>query len=222
MPDVIFNGPAGRIEGRFHPGQSKSSPIALLLHPDPKEGGNMNNKVVYALYRSFVERGFAALRINFRGVGRSEGTYDNGEGELSDAAAALDWLQSTYPLASNFWVGGFSFGAWIAMQLLMRRPELEGFVVASPPSNRYDFNFLAPCPVSGQIIQGTQDTVVPQPAVDALVAKLRNQRGIKIDYQVLNNAGHFFENEIPDIARCASTYLRQRFPQTEPKLVRAS
>ncbi|MDP3371913.1 MAG: alpha/beta hydrolase [Candidatus Paracaedibacteraceae bacterium] len=217
MPDVIFNGPAGRIEGRFHPGQSKTAPIALLLHPDPKEGGSMNNKIVYALYRSFVERGFGALRINFRGVGRSEGAYDNGEGELSDAAAALDWLQSTYPLASHFWVGGFSFGAWIAMQLLMRRPELEGFVVVSPPANRYDFNFLAPCPVSGQIIQGTQDTIVPQPAVDALVTKLRNQRGIKIDYQVVENASHFFENEIPDIARLASTYLRQRFPMTEQR-----
>lgn len=221
MPDVIFNGPAGRIEGHFHPGQTKSSPIALLLHPDPKSGGNMNNKIVYALYRAFVDKGFGALRINFRGVGRSEGSFDNGEGELSDAASALDWLQTTYPLADNFWVGGFSFGAWISMQLLMRRPELEGFIVVSPPANKYDFNFLAPCPVSGQIIQGTQDTIVPQPAVDALVTKLRNQRGIKIDYQLLNGADHFFENRIPDIAKCASAYIKHRFTQTPQRFTQA-
>ena len=92
MPDVIFNGPAGRIEGRYHPGQTKTSPIALLLHPDPKANGTMNNKIVYALYRSFIDLGFGALRFNFRGVGRSEGSHDNGEGELSDASLPfLDW-----------------------------------------------------------------------------------------------------------------------------------
>ena len=99
------------------------------------------------------------------------------------------------------------------MQLLMRRPELEGFIAVSPPANRCDFNFLAPCPVSGQIIQGTQDTIVPQPAVDTLVAKLRSQRGVKIDYQLIEGADHFFTDSIPDIAKCASTYLKQRFPK---------
>ena len=108
MPDVIFNGPAGRIEGRFNPGPTKTAPIALILHPDPKNGGTMNNKIVHSLYRSFSDLDFATFRFNFRGVGRSEGSHDNGEGELSDAAAALDWLQSTYPQASHFWVAGFS------------------------------------------------------------------------------------------------------------------
>lgn len=210
MPEVIFNGSAGRIEGRYQPSNDKDAPIALILHPHPKHGGTMNNKVVYALYRSFVEQGFSTLRFNFRGVGRSEGSYDNGEGELSDAASALDWLQSTNPNVNRFWVAGFSFGAWIAMQLLMRRPELEGFISVSPPANMYDFNFLAPCPVSGQIIHGNDDAIVPVASIAALVEKLRNQKGIKIDYQLVNNSDHFFTDQIPTLCHHVENYLNFR------------
>ena len=165
MPEVVFNGPAGRIEGRYHDTQKPNAPIALVFHPHPQYGGTMNNRVVYALYRCFVDRGFNTLRFNFRGVGRSQGAYDNGEGELNDAAAALDWLQEMNPEASAYWVGGFSFGAMIAMQLLMRRPELEGFIAVSPPADQHDFSFLAPCPSSGLIIQGEKDDVVPHQVV---------------------------------------------------------
>src|SRR3546814_4642368 len=125
----------------------------------------MNNKVVYYLYHSFVQRGFSVLRFNFRGVGRSQCEFDNGIGELSDAAAALDWIQTYNRDAQSCWVAGFSFGAWIAMQLLMRRPEIEGFISVSPPANMFDFSFLAPCPSSGLILQGTADTVVTEPSV---------------------------------------------------------
>lgn len=210
MPEVIFNGSAGRIEGRYQPSNDKDAPIALILHPHPKHGGTMNNKVVYALYRSFVEQGFSTLRFNFRGVGRSEGSYDNGEGELSDAASALDWLQSTNPNVNRFWVAGFSFGAWIAMQLLMRRPELEGFISVSPPANMYDFNFLAPCPVSGQIIHGSDDAIVPVASISTLVEKLRNQKGIKIDYQLVNSSDHFFTDQIPTLCHHVENYLNFR------------
>jgi alpha/beta superfamily hydrolase len=107
-----------------------------------------------------VRRGFSTLRFNFRGVGRSQGSFDRGEGELSDAASALDWLQTYNPNAQFCWIAGFSFGAWIGMQLLMRRPEIESFIAVSPPANIYDFTFLAPCPSSGLVLQGDQDTVV--------------------------------------------------------------
>jgi alpha/beta superfamily hydrolase len=118
MPEVIMNGPEGRLEGRYQPGNSPNAPIALMLHPHPQHGGTMNNKVIYALFQSFQKQGFAVLRFNFRGVGRSQGKFDRGEGELSDAAAALDWLQTINPNASQCWIAGFSFGAWISMQLL--------------------------------------------------------------------------------------------------------
>ena len=120
----------------------------------------MNNKIVQLLYKDFVRRGFATLRFNFRGVGKSQGTFDNGIGELSDAASALDWVQQIHPEAETTWVAGVSFGAWIGMQLLMRRPEIRGFISIAPPANMYDFSFLAPCPSSGIIIQGEADEVV--------------------------------------------------------------
>ena len=82
----------------------------------------MNNKVVYDLFHMFVRRGFSVLRFNFRGVGRSQESFDHGQGELRDAAAALDWMQQYNPNSNSCWVAGFSFGAWIGMQLLMRRP----------------------------------------------------------------------------------------------------
>src|SRR5471030_900435 len=150
-----------------------------MLHPHPQHGGTMNNKVTYALYHAFAERGFSVLRFNFRGVGRSQGKFDRGEGELSDAASALDWLQTYNPNATACWIAGFSFGAWIGMQLLMRRPEITGFISVAPPASMYDFAFLAPCPASGLIVHGTKDSVVPEPDVQKLVDRLTAQKGIK-------------------------------------------
>ena len=87
MPEVIFNGPEGRLEGRYQPGKEPNAPIAIVLHPHPQFGGTMNNQIVYNLFYMFAERGFAVLRFNSRGVGRSQGMFDHGIGELSDAAA---------------------------------------------------------------------------------------------------------------------------------------
>ena len=169
MPEVIFPGPEGRLEGRFSPGPRPRAPVALILHPHPQGGGTMNNGIVLALYKTFVRRGFATLRFNFRGVGKSQSVFDNGVGELSDAASALDWVQSIHPEAETTWIAGFSFGAWIGMQLLMRRPEARGFISIAPPANMYDFSFLAPCPSSGIIIQGEGDEVVLPLATQKLV-----------------------------------------------------
>ena len=154
MPEVIFPGPEGRLEGRYSPGPRPRAPVAMILHPHSQGGGTMNDRIVQRLYKTFVDRGFATLRFNFRGVGRSQGSFDNGIGELSDAAAALDWVQSIHPESQTTWVAGVSFGALIGMQLLMRRPEIRGFISIAPPANMYDFSFLAPCPASGIFIQG--------------------------------------------------------------------
>ncbi len=219
MPDVIFNGPDGRLEGRYHHGRTPNAPIALLLHPHPQHGGSMNNKVVYALYQTFVRRGFSTLRFNFRGVGRSQGRFDNGLGELADAAAALDWMQTYNPNTSASWVTGFSFGAWIGMQLLMRRPELDGFVSVAPPANHYDFSFLAPCPSSGLILQGTADTMVPEAATAKLAQKLAMQRNIEVTYRTVDGASHFFHDHLDTLTEEVDSYLAQAVterPAPEP------
>lgn len=207
MPEIIINGPAGRIEGRYLPPKVVNAPIALMLHPHPQHGGTMNNKIVYTLYNLFAQRGFGTLRFNFRGVGRSQGTFDRGEGELSDAAAALDWLQTYNPDAPACWIAGFSFGAWIGMQLLMRRPEITGFISVAPPANLFDFSFLAPCPSSGLIVHGTADEVVPSESVQKLVDKLSNQRDITVKYKSIPGANHFFTNKIEQMGNSVGAYL---------------
>ena len=207
MPEVIINGPEGRIEGRYTLGKSPDAPIALILHPHPQHGGTMNNKIVYSMFHSFARRGFACLRFNFRGVGRSQGTHDKGEGELSDAAAALDWLRAKNPNSQQCWVAGFSFGSWIGMQLLMRRPEINGFISVAPPANLYDFNFLAPCPASGLFIQGDQDNIVPVDEVNKLAAKLNQQKGVMVEEKIIIGADHFFAGKIDKIDKHITYYL---------------
>ena len=210
MPEVIFPGPEGRLEGRYHPQAAKDAPIALILHPHPQFGGTMNNQVTYNLHYAFRELGFTVLRFNFRGVGRSQGTFDQGVGELSDAASALDYLQALNPAARACWVTGFSFGAWIAMQLLMRRPEITGFVSVAPPANMYDFSFLAPCPSSGLIIHGEADRIVPTADVGKLAAKLKAQKGITITHTTVPGANHFFESAMDEMIDVVKGYVHAR------------
>ncbi len=207
MPEVIMNGPEGRLEGRYQHGRLPNAPIALMLHPNPQGGGTMHNKVVYALYQTFAKHGFSVLRFNFRGVGRSQGKFDRGDGELADAAAALDWLQAANPNAGACYIAGFSFGAWIAMQLLMRRPEINGFIAVAPPASMHDFSFLAPCPASGLVIHGTRDELVPLEAVNKLVQKLSNQRDIQIDFRPIEGASHFFYEHMDVLTGVLDEYV---------------
>ena len=213
MPEVILNGPEGRLEGRYQHGKGEDAPLAIVLHPHPEHGGNKNNKVVYRVFQTFSSMGFSTLRFNFRGVGRSQGEYDFGQGELSDAASALDWMQSCNGYARACGVSGFSFGAWISFQLLMRRPEITGFVNIAPPANIYDFSFLAPCPVSGMVIQGTSDEIVSEPDVAKLAQKLSNQRFVDIDYVKLRGADHFFGEYLDKISDRTEKYVRKRMKE---------
>jgi hypothetical protein len=210
MPEVIFNGAAGRLEGRYHHDGTPNAPVALVLHPHPQFGGTMNNPIVYQLYYTFAARGFSVLRFNFRGVGRSQGAFDSGQGELADAATALDWVQRYNADSRACWIAGISFGAWIGMQLLMRRPEIEGFISVAPPANLYDFTFLAPCPSSGLMINGSADAVVPTEDVTKLVDRLKTQRGIVIDHEVIPGANHFFEKHVEELMGSVDAYLDKR------------
>ena len=210
MPEIIISGPEGRLEGRYKHSEDPKSPLAIILHPHPQHGGTMNNKIVYNLYYIFVKRGFSVLRFNFRGVGRSQGEFDNGIGELADAAGSLDWMQTIKPSARAVWVAGFSFGAWIGMQLLMRRPEIEGFISVAPPANMYDFSFLAPCPSDGLIVHGTEDDVVPSSAIEKLNNKLSLQKNIKITNSTIKGANHFFQNHMDDLTKTIEDYLEMR------------
>ena len=207
MPEIIINGPEGRLECRYMPGASYDAPTALVLHPEPNKKGTMNNRVTFATYKLFQKRGFSVMRFNFRGVGRSEGTFDNGEGELADAASAMDWLQSQNPTSNTSWISGFSFGSWIGMQLMMRRPEITGFISISPPASTHDFSFLAPCPASGLIVQGKDNDLVPASRVENLVERISKQKGISIEISVIEGANHFFTSHLDEAMTSIDNYL---------------
>jgi alpha/beta superfamily hydrolase len=156
-----------------------------------------------------MDNHFSVCRVNFRGVGKSDGEFDNGQGELADAAAALDWLERENFDNSQCWVSGFSFGSIIAMQLLMRRPEINRFIAISPQPNVYDFSFLSPCPTSGLMIYGKKDELVPIEHIDELNKRLSAQKGIKVDFQAINDANHFFTKTEDVLVKNLDKYIKK-------------
>ncbi len=208
--EVFIPGPAGRLEGRYFKNQKQKSPIAIVLQPHPQYGGTMNNRVIVEIFNAFIENGFSVLRLNFRGVGKSDGSFDNGQGELSDAAAALDWIERENLDFSQCWVSGFSFGSLICMQLIMRRPEVTKFISVSPQPNVYDFTFLAPCPISGQIITGEKDELVSKESMNELYTRLKNQKGIDVKFNEIKNTNHFFKNKENELRKTIFDYVKDK------------
>ncbi len=208
--EVFIPGPAGRLEAKYFKNQKEKSPIAIVLQPHPQYGGTMNNRIVMEIFKSFVDNGFSVLRLNFRGVGKSDGTFDNGQGELSDAAAALDWIERENQDFSQCWVSGFSFGSLICMQLIMRRPEVSKFISVSPQPNVYDFTFLAPCPISGQIISGEKDELVSKESILDLNSRLQSQKGIEVKFDEIKNSNHFFKNKEIELNKTIDQYIKEK------------
>ena len=205
--EIFIPGPAGRLEAKYYKSKKKTSPIALILHPHPQYGGTMNNKVVVETFNAFMENQFSVCRVNFRGVGKSDGEFDNGQGELADAAAALDWIEKENFDNSQCWIAGFSFGSLIAMQLLMRRPEINRFVIISPQPNVYDFTFLSPCPTSGIVVSGKKDELVSSQSLNELKNRLLNQKGINVQFDVLQDANHFFSRPEENLKKSLDKYI---------------
>ena len=197
MTEVLINGSQGKLQG-FYKHTENSKNIGLILHPRKCTESSMDNNIVSSLFESFSNNNFSTLKINFRGVQKSEGEpEEDGLGELSDAATALDWLQEQNEDITSCWIGGIDFGAWIGSQLLMRRPEIIGFINVATPIKEFDFSFLSPCPASGLIIHPTKQIDIEQKNVISLVKKLSNQK-IKLVYKKVNTDINFEnkENEI--------------------------
>ena len=207
--EIFIPGPAGRLEAKYYKNPKFGSPVAIVLHPHPQYGGTINNRVVQLMYNIFLKNGFSVIKVNFRGVGKSDGEFDNGQGELADAAAALDWLERENFDNSQCWVSGFSFGSLIAMQLLMRRPEINIFIAISPQPNVYDFSFLSPCPTSGLMIYGKKDELVPLEYITEINKRLSAQKGIKVDFQSIADANHFFTKNEEQLVKYLDKYIKK-------------
>lgn len=188
-------GPAGRLETAVDtPTDTAGGPrgLALLCHPHPLHGGTLDNKVVQTLARACVAQGYTALRLNFRGVGGSEGAWDEGRGEIDDAQAVLlAHRQAGQPLV----IGGFSFGAYVATQLAARLADGRApggaaarLLLVGPAASRFD---LAPVPEHTLVVHGEADDVVP------LAAALDWARPQALPVVVVPGAGHFFHGQLP-------------------------
>lgn len=157
--NLFLDGPAGQLEAMLENLESSTpSGIAVVCHPHPEHGGTMHNKVAHTLARAFVRLNFVALRFNFRGTGKSDGEYDEGRGELLDALAAVEWMKVRNP-GLSLWLGGFSFGAAIAIRAAIES-DPEGLISVAPAAFRFagEMSSQPDCP--WLIVHGDQDELI--------------------------------------------------------------
>src|SRR6185503_8227689 len=165
MPDarntepVSFRGPAGDIEGLLDHPESAPRAVAVVCHPHPLQGGAMQNKVAYMLARAYNDMGALSLRFNFRGVGKSAGSFDQGVGETDDALAAMDWLLAQHP-GLPLWLAGFSFGSYVALRAQSQRP-VQRLVTVAPAVMRFDSAAIVEPVCPWVLVQGDADDIVP-------------------------------------------------------------
>ncbi|MEM9102047.1 MAG: alpha/beta fold hydrolase [Pseudomonadota bacterium] len=185
-------GPSGQIETLINrPSQLKNAKFAAIIcHPHPLHGGAMTNKVVHTVAKTIEEKGGISIRFNFRGVGRSDGTFAKGEGEIDDLYAVFQWLKTQLPNI-NIILAGFSFGAYVsAMAHNLMKPKL--LISLAPPVKRFDFdNFERP---SGywQVIAAEKDELVELLEIE----KWLQRTGKPDDYQVIQDSSHFFHGKL--------------------------
>jgi len=157
--EVLIDGPAGRLEGLYErPASGEATGVAVVCHPHPVHGGTMQNKVTHTLARAFLACGFATLRFNFRGVGESEGEFDEGAGELDDAGAATRWIRDRHR-EPPLWISGFSFGAAIAIKAATTF-SAAGLVSVAPAITRVAGGSAAQPTCPWLVIQGEDDELV--------------------------------------------------------------
>jgi hypothetical protein len=192
---VDVAGPAGRLEGLL---ESPASPrfAALVLHPHPALGGTMHNHATYQIAKAALDAGGVALRIQFRGVGLSEGSHTGGPGELADARAAMLWLGGRYP-ALPVLLGGMSFGAWIALELGCADPGVEGILAAGLASRTLQLGFLPSCERRVAAVQAAADELGSVEEVTALMAGPPSARRLR----VVPGTTHLFLEDLDALRR---------------------
>ena len=194
---LTIPGPAGALEALLEEREGDAPSIAALVcHPHPRFGGTMHNKVVHRVATTLHARGAAVLRFNFRGVGKSAGAYDEGEGELEDARAALAWLRVRYP-AARPWLAGFSFGAWVAARLAAAEPAVERLILVAPGVGQSDFSVMRDALVPKLVIQGTADTNCPPARLEAEYPAWREPK----ELMLVEGATHFFDRKLAELGQ---------------------
>lgn len=200
--EVLIEGPAGRLEGLLErPGSGAPAGVAVVCHPHPVHGGTLQNKVTHTLARAFLARRFAALRFNFRGVGNSEGAFDEGMGELADAIAAAKWLRGRYA-EGPLWVAGFSFGAAIAVKAAVTLAA-DGLVSVAPAISRVAGDPAGQPACPWLVIQGDVDELVDTDETIAWINGLEPGPELRI----FPDTGHFFHGKLVPLREAVEMFV---------------
>ena len=200
--NIFFDGPAGRIEAIIKEPAGPITRAAIVCHPHPLFGGTMHNKVVFRIARVFQNAGFAVLRFNFRGAGRSEGEHDNGLGEQEDLRAAIDFINRRYPEV-DVWLAGFSFGSAVMLRSGVCDNRFLGFIYAGVPVSKYDFSGIVRCNKPKLVIQGELDAFGQPKEVEPFFAGLDEPKELVI----IAGADHFFEGRLNEMSDAVSRFI---------------
>jgi alpha/beta superfamily hydrolase len=201
---LFIDGPAGQLEALLElPVEQDPVGNAVICHPHPQHGGTMHNKVAHTLARAFVRLGFAALRFNFRGTERSEGEFDDGNGELDDALAAIAWMRERDP-ETPIWLAGFSFGAAIAVKAAVAT-EVDGLVSVAPAISRFASGLDAQPQCPWLIAQGDQDELVDVEETVEWVDGLEPGPELLI----IPGGEHFFHGRLLELREAVSEFVEE-------------
>ncbi len=192
---LFIAGPAGQLEAELSvPGAYQTGGVvAVVCHPHSLYGGSLRNKVVHILADTLTDMGVASLRFNFRGVGKSPGEFDQGQGEQDDLHAAVSWLKEHFPQAP-LWLAGFSFGAFVAYRA-HRRVGAERLLLVAPPVSLFGFGQPEPVTIPWLVIQGSEDEITPAEDVENWVASQPNPPV----FHLMADASHFFHGRLNDL-----------------------
>lgn len=193
-------GPAGKLEVELERASPRPAAVAVICHPHPLHQGTMHNKVVTTLARAWSRRGATAVRFNFRGVGNSNGSYDDGRGELEDALTVIDWAAANDP-ESELYIAGFSFGGAVAFRAAAAR-KARALVTVAPAVQRIAAEEPRP-DCDWLIVQGAEDDVIPLQLVQQWSAGFEPPPTIDI----VNGAGHFFHGRLPELKAALNRFL---------------
>lgn len=196
---VAIDGPAGKLEVVLGVPTQTPRGIALVCHPNPLQSGTLDNKVVQTLAKAFFALDYVAVRFNFRGVGQSAGTFDEGAGETDDALAALEHARARFGAALPIALAGFSFGAFVQTRVA-HRVRATGLVLVGPAVNRFPVEQV---PANTIVVHGEIDDVVPLADVFAWA------RPQELPVVVFPGCGHFFHGRLPQLARIVTALWAQ-------------
>jgi alpha/beta superfamily hydrolase len=213
LQSLFIPGPAGRLEALLNAGSADAPYSVLICHPHPPSGGTMHNKIVYQAMKAFNGLGLPVLRFNFRGTGLSQGTHDEGRGEVEDVHAALQWLDEKFRLPVIF--AGFSFGANVGLRACCGDARVQGIVALGVPMHAagrsYTYHFLPGCTQAKLFVSGTRDEFATVESVRSLVASTT-----RAELVLVPDADHFFVGKLDQVRSGISEWLLKHFLPAGP------